>query len=153
MDRLMAGVVSLVALIPPFFTNDLTTPILGVGVSTVAGAVCGTYAALGFDESSAAKPRGRIFTLATATVITASMMVGVVPKMFGFEWDSSKVEGGLAGLMAWGVYYLLPIGIKRAGELLASIKLSDIIPFMRARNSIQTPPADNAPPKREDPDQ
>ena len=34
-DKIAAGIVSLAAVIPSLFTNDLTTPYLGVGVSTI----------------------------------------------------------------------------------------------------------------------
>lgn len=128
-DKIAAGALSLTALLPNFLTNDLTTPVLGVGVTTVAGAVLGTYGAIGYDET--VRPRGRLFTLALSTVIIASTVVGVVPRWMGWEWASGGAEGALAGLAAVVIYYLLPPAIKRARELVADFKLSDLFPWRR----------------------
>lgn len=148
LDKIAAGALSLTALVPNFLTNDLTTPVLGVGVTTVAGAVLGTYAAIGYDETQ--RPRGRLFTLAMSTVILASTSVGAVPRWMGWEWSSGGAEGALAGLAAVVIYYLLPPAIKRARELIGEFKLSDVLPFRKGAAAQTPPPA--APPSGEDPE-
>ena len=147
-DKIAAGALSLTALVPSFFTNDLTMPVLGVGVTTVAGAVLGTYAAIGYDETQ--RPRGRLFSLALSTVILASTTVGAVPRWLGWEWSSGGAEGALAGLAAVVIYYLLPPAIKRARELVATFKLSDVLPFRKGAAGQTPPPA--TPPSGEDPE-
>ncbi len=156
MDKIAAGALSLTALVPSFFTNDLTTPVLGVGVTTVAGAVLGTYGAIGYDET--VRPRGRLFTLALSTVIIASTVVGVIPRWMGWTWANGGTEAALAGLAAVVISYLLPPTIKRARELIGEFKLSDLLPGRK--NAAVTPRPDNAPaapppaapPSGEDPD-
>lgn len=134
--KVAAVATSLAAAAPSLFSNDLTTPIIGVGISTVAGAVLGTYAAIGYDEES--KPRGKLFALATATVIIASAATGVVPQAIGWFWVNQTVEGGAAALCAVIVYFTLPPGIIRARELIRNFKFSDLIPF---RKVAPTPPS------------
>lgn len=140
-DKVAAGLVALSSIVPSLFTNDLTTPVLGVGLTTVGGAVLGTFAAIGYDEQP--RPRARMLILAMSTVILGSMLVGVVPRWIGWEWASGGVEGALAGLASLVCYYLLPPAIKRAGELVRSFKLSDLLPFLKRRDGDVTPPADN----------
>lgn len=147
-DKIAAGALSLTAFVPSFFTNDLTTPVLGVGVTTVAGAVLGTYGAIGYDETQ--RPRGRLFTLALSTVILASITVGAIPRWLGWEWSSGGAEGALAGLAAVVIYYLLPPAIKRSRELVATFKLSDVLPFRKGAAAQTPPPA--TPPSGEDPE-
>ena len=147
-DKLAAGTISMTALLPSLFTNDLTTPVLGVGVTTVAGAVLGTYGAIGYDEKQ--RPRGKLFTLALSTVILASMLVGVLPRALGWNWSSGGVEGGLAGLTAVILYYLLPPTLKRAGELIRSFTWADLLPFLK-RHQPPDPPPPAAPPGGEGP--
>ena len=141
MDKLMASGAALAAVIPSLFTNDLTTPVLGVGLTAGGGAALGTFAAIGYDE--ALRPRGRLVTLAVSTVILASMLVGVVPRWLGWEWASGGAEAALSGLAALVCYYLLPPAIKRAGELVRSFNLSDLLPFLKRRDGGVTPPPDN----------
>lgn len=129
-DKALAGLVSLTALIPSIFTNDITTPIIGVGVSTVAGAVLGTYAAIGYDLE--ARPRGKLFAMATATVIIASSATGVVPQWLGWQWVNGGVEGGAAALAAVICYYTLPEIIPTVRRIIREFKLSDIA-FFRKR--------------------
>lgn len=140
-DKLAASLVTLSTIVPSLFTNDLTTPVLGVGLTTVAGAVLGTFAAIGYDEQP--KPRGRMLILALSTVILGSMLVGVVPRWVGWEWANGGVEGALAGLASLACYYLLPPGIKRAGELVRSFKLTDLLPFLKRRDGDVTPTPEN----------
>lgn len=146
-DKIAAGALSLTAFIPNFLTNDLTTPVLGVGVTTVAGAVLGTYAAIGYDETN--RPRGRLFTLALSTVILASTLVGWVPRMLGWEWANGGTEGALAAGCAVSIYYLLTPAIKRARELVAEFKLSDVLPSRKGA-AAPPPPPPAAPPSGEE---
>ena len=140
-DKALAAGAVVSAVIPSLFANDLTTPVLGVGLTTVGGAVLGTFAAIGYDEHP--KPRGRMLILALSTVILGSMLVGVVPRWVGWEWANGGVEGALAGLASLVCYYLLPPGIKRAGELVRSFKLTDLLPFLKRRDADVTLPPDN----------
>ena len=133
--KVAALATSLAAALPSLVSNGLTTPIIGVGVSTIAGAVLGTYAAIGYDEE--AKPRGKLFALATATVIIASAATGVVPQAIGWGWVNQTVEGGAAALCSVIIYFTLPPAIIRARELIRSFKFSDLIPF---RKGAATPP-------------
>ena len=81
--------------------------------------------------------------LALSTVILGSMLVGVVPRWVGWEWANGGVEGALAGLASLACYYLLPPGIKRAGELVRSFKLTDLLPFLKRRDGDVTPTPEN----------
>lgn len=149
-DKIAAGALSLTAFLPSFLSNDLTTPVLGVGVTTVAGAVLGTYGAIGYDETQ--RPRGRLFSLALSTVILASFLVGFVPRWMGWEWASGGDEAALAGVAAVVIYYLLPPAIKRARELIADFKLSDLLPGRKSTAAAASPPPPQptAPPSGED---
>lgn len=150
-DKLAAGLVSLAALVPSFFTNDVTTPVLGVGVTTIAGAVLGTYAAIGYDD--AVRPRGKLFAIALSTVIIASAATGVAPRYAGWQWMNATVEGGVAALCAVLCYYLLPELIPAARRLIRSFKLSDLNLFAIFRKGgapadpPAQPPSDGAPDK------
>lgn len=140
-EKLAGATAALATLLPSMFTNDLTTPVIGVGLATVGGAALGTFAAIAYDEQ--VRPRGKLIMLAPATVIIASSAVGVIPRAMGWEWSSGGVEGGLAGLAAVGCYYLLPAILKRAGELVRSFTLADFLPWRR-RDTTLTPDQDNA---------
>lgn len=135
-DKLAAGIVSLAALVPSIFTNDITTPVVGVGVSTIAGAVLGTYAAIGYDETI--RPRGKLFALASSTVIIASSATGVIPKWLGWTWVNGGVEGGAAALCAVICYFTLPEAIPASRRLIRGFKLSDLNIF---RKGAAPPPA------------
>lgn len=127
--RIAAGVVSLAAVVPSIFTNDLTIPYLGVGISTIAGAALGTYAAIGYDDAT--RPRGKLFLLSTSTVIVSAAMTGVVPAWMGWQWFNAGVEGGAAALCSLVVYYALPEAIPTARRIIRDFKLSDINIFKR----------------------
>lgn len=140
-DKLLAAVLSTAA--PALLTNDLTTPVLAVQLTTVAGAVLGTYAAIAYDET--VRPRGKLFALAIATTILASALVGVIPHWLGWAW-STGTEGALAALAAVGVYVLLPPAATRAGELIKAFSLSDLLPGRKARAAADpTPPSEGTP--------
>lgn len=141
MEKFTGAGAALATLLPSLFTNDLTTPVIGVGLATVGGAALGTFAAIAYDEQ--VRPRGKLIMLAPATVIIASSAVGVIPRAMGWEWSSGGVEGGLAGLASVGCYYLLPAILKRAGELVRSFTLSDFLPWRR-RDAVHTPGRENA---------
>lgn len=141
MEKFTGAGAALATLLPSLFTNDLTTPVIGVGLATVGGAALGTFAAIAYDEQ--VRPRGKLIMLAPATVIIASSAVGVIPRAMEWEWSSGGVEGGMAGLAAVGCYYLLPAILKRAGELVRSFTLSDFLPWRR-RDAVHTPARDNA---------
>lgn len=127
------------------FDNSLTTPILGVSVTTIAGAVLGTFAAMGYDPNTN-RPRGKVMVVAVATVIIASALVGVGPRMFGLEWVNSTTEGALATITALVVYYLAPVIVERGPDEARRIKIADLLgiflPWIRR----------NQPPTRRDDD-
>lgn len=146
-DKMAAGILSLAAVVPSIFTNELTTPIIGVGVSTIAGAALGTFAAIGYDD--AVHARGKLFTLAIGTVIISSAMTGVLPAYFGWKWLNGGLEGGVAALGSVICYYTLPEIIPLIRRVARSFKLSDLkelLPFRRG--GAATPP--NAPPPNGD---
>jgi hypothetical protein len=146
-DKAIPALVGIAASIPSYFTNELTEPMLGVGVSTVAGAVLGTYAAIGYDDRTL--ERGKLFTLATATVILASAITGVIPSWMGWAWVNGGVEGGVAALAALFCYYALPEAIPTVRRLIRDFKLSDLAFFRRkqaAAPAIEEPPADQGDP-------
>lgn len=147
-DKLAAGLVSLAAFIPSLFTNDFTMPYLGVGVSTVAGAALGTYAAIGYDD--VVRPRGKLFVLASSTVILAAAVAGVLPAWAGWKWFNGGVEGGAAALCALVIYYALPEAIPTVRRLIRDFRLSDLN-FFRRGPAAQSPPPP-APPSDGDPD-
>lgn len=148
-DKVAAGLVSLAAFIPSLFTNDLTTPYLGVGVSTVAGAALGTYAAIGYDD--AVRPRGKLFALATSTIIIASSATGIVPKWMGWQWVNGGVEGGAAAMIALVCYFAIPEAVPTVRRLIRGFKLSDLNFFRRGQHPPATPPP-SAPPSDGEPD-
>lgn len=126
---------------PALFTNDLTTPVVGVGVTTVAGAVLGTYAAIGLEEEP--RPRGKMFSLAISAVIIASMSTGVIPRAMGWTWADPIIEGGMAGLAAVACYSLLPPAMKRAKGLISEVRWSTFLGFWKSRKGV-TPGMDDA---------
>lgn len=142
-DKVAAGIISLGAIIPSLFTNDMTTPYLGVGVSTIAGAALGTYAAIGYDDTI--RPRGKLFVLATSTVILAAALTGVIPAWAGWKWFNGGVEGGAAALCALVTYYALPEAIPTVRRLIRDFKLSDLNIFRRG-GAAQSPPPPAPPP-------
>lgn len=143
-DKLLAAVLATAASgAPALATNDLTTPVLAVQLTTVAGAILGTYAAIAYDEVP--RPRGKLFALAIATTILASALVGWLPKMLGWTW-STGTEGALAALGAVAVYVLLPPAIVRGRELVRDFSLSDLLPGRKARAAADpTPPSEGTP--------
>lgn len=140
-DKIAGVALSLGALAPGLFNNNLTTPIIGVVVTTVAGSILGTYAAIGYDD--ARRPRGQLFLLASSTVIVGAAAAGVVPKFMGWAWSSGGTEAGAAALFAFAAYYALPPAIKRSVQLIREFKLSDLLPWRK--NAPVTPDPDNAP--------
>src|SRR5690606_14669081 len=76
-EKFAGAAAAMATLLPSLFTNDLTTPVIGVGLATVGGAALGTFAAIAYDEQ--VRPRGKLIMLAPATVIIASSAVGVIP--------------------------------------------------------------------------
>lgn len=144
---------------PALFTNDLTTPVVGVGVTTIAGAVLGTYAAIGFEDET--RPRGKMFSLAISTVIIASMGTGVIPRAMKWTWSDPLIEGAIAGLAALIIYNLLPPAMKRAKGLISEVRWTTFLGFWKSRKGV-TPsfeddiyppvrPGREAPPSEEDP--
>jgi hypothetical protein len=140
-DKVAGVALSAGALLPSLLTNDLTTPVIGVVVTTVAGSILGTYAAIGYDD--ARRPRGQLFLLASSTVIVGAAAAGVVPKFMGWAWSSGGTEAGAAALFAFTAYYALPPAIKRAVQLIREFKLSDLLPWRKG--AAVTPGPDNAP--------
>lgn len=140
-NQATAGAVSLLAWLPSFFTNDMTTPVIGAGVATIAGAALGTYAAIGYDDTI--RPRGRLFTLAISTIIIATMLTGVLPAAAGWKWWNAGIEGAGAGLCAVTVYFLLPEAITSGRRIVRNFKLSDFAIFRRGAHP---PPPPEAPP-------
>ena len=137
-DKVGAALLSLAGALPGLLTNDITTPVIGVGVSTVAGAVLGTYAAIGYDDVS--HPRPKLFVLASATVILASAATGVIPQWRGWQWVNGGVEAGVAALAALGFYYALPEAIPAVRRLIRGFKLSDLAFFRRNAAPPAAPP-------------
>lgn len=140
-DKIAGLALSAGALAPGLFSNDLTTPIIGVGVTTVGGAILGTYAAIGYDDAK--RPRGKLFVLATSTVIIGAALSGVVPKWMGWSWSSGGTEAGAAALFAFVAFYALPPAIKRSREIIRDFKVSDLLPWRK--NAAVTPTPDNPP--------
>lgn len=136
-DKVAAGLLSLFAVIPSIFTNEITTPYIGVGVSTIAGAALGTYAAIGYDET--VRPRGKLFALATATIITSAAVTGVVPAWLGWKWLNGGIEGGVAALCALVAYYAMPEAIPTIRRIIRDFKLSDVNIFRRGDRGAPPP--------------
>lgn len=149
-DKLLAGLVGLGATAPSLLSNDLTTPVIGVGVSTIAGSVLGTYAAIGYDDVE--RPRGKLFSLATATVIISSAATGFFPKLWGWQWVNGGVEGGAAALAAVICFYALPEAIPATRRLFREFKFRDLKWFRKDRpldvdvGFNRTPPGYEPPP-------
>lgn len=151
LDKATAIGATVAPLLPALLNNDLSTPVLGVQMTTVMGALLGTFAAIGYDPRS--MPRGKLIMLAPSTVIIAAAAVGVFPRWLGWTWASGNVEAGLGALAAVVIYYLLPPAIKRAGELIAEFKLTDYLPAKWRQAAEARAVADNAPaPTEGDPD-
>lgn len=129
-DKAGGLALSVGAFVSTLLTNDITTPVLGVGVSTIGGAVLGTYAAIAYDEGN--RPRGRLFSLAIATVIIASAMTAVGPRVLGWVWANGVVEGGIAALAALACYYGIPEAIPALRRIIRGFRLADLHFFRRA---------------------
>ena len=142
-DKFLGLTLAAAAPLAAMFSNDLTNPVVGVGLTTIAGAIFGTYAAIGYDET--VRPRGRLFVLATSTVIIASALVGFVPRLMGWEWSSGGAEAALACAVAFGFYHLFPPALKRIGELIREFKLTDLLPWRKGAGA-QEPGAPTAAP-------
>lgn len=143
-DRIAAIAISFGATIASMMTNDITTPIIGVGVATVVGSVMGGLAAIGWDQSKG--PRGQALVTFMSAVVTSCFLVGFVPKAIGWHWSTGGTESALAGATSIGLYFFLPPVIKRAKELIAGFRIGDI-PFFR-RGTL--PPANDPKPSDEE---
>lgn len=133
-SKLSGVALSVGAAFPSIFTDGITQPYLSVGVSTIAGAALGTYAAIGYDDER--PPYGKLLLVGSSTMIIASALVGVLPGLAGWHWINKGVEGGTAALCAFWLYYLLPEAIPLSKRLVRNFKLSDLW-FFRKR-----PPSD-----------
>jgi hypothetical protein len=124
--------------------NDFSRPILGVPLTTIAGAVLGTYASIGYDEQ--VRPRGKLFARAIATTILAASAAGVLPHLIGWTWVQGGIEGAIAALTAAVIYYTMEPVTTRVRTLIRSFTLADL-PFF---NRNKTPPASPPPDKPRD---
>lgn len=132
-DKLTAAGLVLATALP--IANDLSTPFIGVPLTTIAGAVLGTYAAIAYDDVE--RPRGKLFSRAIATTILAASLAGVVPRWLGWTW-ANGVESAVAVMAAVLIYFIMEPVIHRARELIASFRLSDFAIFRRS----SPPPVD-----------
>lgn len=149
-----AGIaVTLAAGLPAFLSglsNDMTVPVLGVGATTIVGAALGTLAALGYDNNPP-RPGGRLVVRSLATIIMASMLVGGVPALAGWTWNTPAAEGAVTGLTAVAVYYLFDPVKGWALAQVSEFKLSDFIPWLRKRTPTAPPAGQNPPTDEESP--
>lgn len=146
-------VVSVAALLAPVvasFSNEMTVPVLGIGVTSIAGAALGTLAAIGYDNNPP-RPGGRLAFRSVSTIIIASMLVGGVPALSGWTWTTPAAEGAITGLVALAVYYGLDPVKKWALAQLGDFRLSDFIPFLRKRAPTAQSPGQNGPSDEEAP--
>lgn len=141
-DKLTAAGLVLATALPNFLTNNLSTPVIGVPLTTVAGAVLGVYAAIAYDTQ--VRPRGKLFSRAIATTILAAALAGVVPKWLGWDW-ANPVESAVGCLASLAIYYTMEPIITRVRELIASFRLADLAFF---RKNLP-PPVDNPPNPRD----
>jgi len=143
-----AGIlVTVAAGVPAFLSglsNDMTVPIIGVGATTIVGAALGTLAALGYDNNPP-RPGGRLVVRALSTIIMASLLVGGVPAIAGWTWDTPAAEGAVTGLVAIAVYYLFDPVKAWALAQVSEFKLSDFIPWLRKRTPTTPTAGQNAP--------
>lgn len=141
-DKITAAGLVLVTAVPSFFTNNLSTPVIGVPLTTVAGAVLGVYAAIAYDNH--VRPRGKLFSRAIATTILAAALAGVVPRYLGWDW-ANGVESAIACMASLAIYYTMEPIIVRVRELISSFKLADLAFFRKNA----PPPVDNPPTPRD----
>lgn len=128
MQEKALGVV--VASMAGFFTNEASKQFIGVDLSTVVGAVLGATAAVAWDETKRA--HGRTYALAFATVVTACLLTGFLPKFLGWEWTSKEgAEASVAGIGAVVLYFFMPEAGKKIGTMVRNFKLSDVLPRRR----------------------
>lgn len=124
-----------------FAANDFSRPILGVPLTTIAGAVLGTYASIGYDEQ--VRPRGKLFVRAVATTILAAAAAGVIPRWIGWSWVERGIEGAIAALTAAIIYYTMEPVTTRLRTLIRSFTLADLPYFNRNKNPPAAPPPDD----------
>lgn len=146
-DKAAGIVVAVGAFMPGLlssFSNDMTVPIIGVGVTTIGGAALGTLAAIAYDNNPP-RPGGRLVVRSAGTIVMAGLLVGGVPAIAGWTWNAQAAEGAVAGLTALVVYYLFePIKAWALAQL-SEFKLSDFIPWLRKRTPAAPPAGQNAP--------
>lgn len=146
-DKAAGVFVSLAGAMPAIlssFSNDMTVPVFGVGVTTIGGAALGTLAAIAYDNNPP-RPGGRLAVRSLGTIIMASLLVGGVPAIAGWSWNAQAAEGAVAGLTALVVYYVFdPLKVWALAQL-SEFKLSDFIPWLRKRTPTPPPAGQNAP--------
>lgn len=95
---------------PLFFSagvNLWSVPLFGVPLTVIGMAVLGASLAAGYGKP--AKTRRELFTSVAVHAFLGTVLVAVVPAAFGMEWVSPKLEAPLAGLVAFGAKFAVPL--------------------------------------------
>lgn len=87
--------------------NMWSIPLFGVPLTVVGMSVLG--AALGASYGDPIHDRVKLFKTITSHAFLAAVLVAVVPAALGWEWMHEKLEGPLAGGIAFLVPFAAPL--------------------------------------------
>ena len=99
--------------------NDVSVPLFGVPLTVIAMAVAGTYlsASQGKPEKKGAKMYSKHLGYMFMSVVTVS----ILPNVLGWEWAVPRLEGPIAGALAFSARYWVPATLELIPEIVKKV--------------------------------
>lgn len=99
--------------------NAVSVPLFGVPLTVIAMAVAGTY--LSASQGKPEKKNARFYTRHVGYLFMSVVSVSIIPNLLGWNWATPRLEGPIAGALAFSARYWVPSVIELIPEIIKKI--------------------------------
>lgn len=99
--------------------NDVSVPLFGTPLTVLAMAAAGTY--LSASQAKPEKKSGKFYLKHIGYWFMAITSVSIIPNLLGWDWATPRLEGPIAGALAFSARHWVPAVIESVPEIVKKI--------------------------------
>jgi len=99
--------------------NDVSVPLFGVPMTVIAMAAAATY--LSASQAKPEKKNATFYLKHLGYLFMSVVSVSIVPQLLGWDWVVPRLEGPIAGALAFSARYWIPATLELIPEIIKKL--------------------------------
>ena len=99
--------------------NNISVPLFAVPLTVIAMAAAGAY--LSASQGTPEKKNAKFYLRHLGYLFMSVVSVSVIPNILGWDWVSPRLEGPIAGALAFSARYWVPATLELIPEIVKKV--------------------------------